>query len=106
MPGNNFNVQRAIEQQKKANGVKNGTIERKAPKPTEEDLVKMEAMRIEKKAKAKANALKKERERAERNKKLANAEQFFEEAKAAGLLDKKIPKFIKSLYTSKRTTVC
>lgn len=106
MPSNNANAQRKAKQLSIAEGVKNGTIERKAPKPTEEDLVKMEAMRIEKKAKAKADALKKERERAERNKKLANAEQFFEEAKAAGLLKKKIPKFIKSLYASKHIMVC
>lgn len=102
MPSNNANAQRKAKQLSIAEGVKNGTIERKAPKPTEEDLIKMEAMRLEKKAKTKADALKKEREREERKKRLANAEQYFEEAKTAGLLEKKIPKFVRSLQSSTR----
>jgi len=102
MPSNNANAQRKAKQLSIAEGVRNGTIERKTAKPTEEDLIKMEAMRLEKKAKAKADALKKEREREERNKKLANAEQFFKEAESAGLLKKKIPKFIRSLHNSTR----
>ena len=102
MPSNNANAQRKAKLLKIAEGVRNGTIERKPPKPTEEDLIKMEAMKLEKKAKSKATELKKKQEREERKQKLANSEKFFTEAKVAGLLTKKIPKFIKSLHGSKR----
>jgi hypothetical protein len=97
MPSNNANAQRKAKLLKIAEGVRNGNIERKPPKPTEEDLVKMEAMRLEKKAKARATELKKMHEREERKQKLANAEKFFKEAETAGLLAKKTPKFVKSL---------
>jgi hypothetical protein len=102
MPSNNANAQRKAKLLKIAEGVRNGTIERKPSKPTEEDLIKMEAMKLEKKAKARATEIKKTQEREERKQKLANAEKFFNEAKAAGLLTKKIPKFVKSLHDSKR----
>jgi hypothetical protein len=102
MPSNNANAQRKKELLKIAEGVRNGTIARKPSKPTEEDLVKMEAMRLEKKEKAKATEFKKKQEKEERKQKLANSEKFFKEAKEAGLLTKKIPKFVKSLQDSKR----
>ena len=102
MPSNNANAQRKAKLLKIAEGVRNGTIERKPSKPSEEDLIKMEAMKLEKKAKARATEIKKTQEREERKQKLANAEKFFNEAKAAGLLTKKIPKFVKSLHDSKR----
>jgi hypothetical protein len=101
MPSNNANAQRKAKLLKIAEGVRNGTIERKPPKPTDEDLIKMEAIKLEKKEKARADALKKQREREERKKKLANAEQYFEEAAAAGLLGKKPSKFITTLSTKK-----
>ena len=102
MPSNKANAQRKAKLLKIAEGVRNGTIERKPPKPTEEDLIKMEAMKLEKKSKARATELKKMNEREERKQKLANSEKFFTDAKTAGLLTKKIPKFIKSLNDSKR----
>ncbi len=74
--------------------MRNGTIERKPSKPIEEDLIKMEAMKLEKKSKARATELKKMNEREERKQKLANSEKFFKDAKAAG--------FVKSLHDSKR----
>ncbi len=97
----NKNRKRKEELLKIANGIKNGSIERPPPKPTEEDLVRMEERRLEKKNEAQIAALKKERERDERKKRLENAEQFFKEAEAAGLLKKKTPKFIQTLHMNK-----
>ena len=101
----NKNLQRKAKLLKIANGIKNGSIERPTPKPTEEDLVRMEERRLEKKKEAQMAALKKEREREERKKRLENAEQFFKEADAAGLLKKKTPKFTRTLHMNKSNCV-
>jgi hypothetical protein len=105
MPSNNANRKRKEELLKIANGIRNGTIERPQPKPTEEGLAKMEELRLQKKKEAEMAALKKGREREERKKKLENAEQFFKEAEAAGLLKKKTPKFIRTLHMNKSNCV-
>jgi hypothetical protein len=105
MPSNNANAQNKKRLLKIAEGIRNGTIERPTPKPTEEGLAKMEELRLEKKKEAEMAALKKGRERAERKKKLENAEQFFKEAEAAGLLKKKTTKFIRTLHMNKSNCV-